>query len=140
MDTSPPPHIRQIWNQVELIKKLSDRIVGIGPFGIGLDGLLAIVPGANLIYGLSAGGLLLVHAVRAQAHPLTMVRMAAYLAFDNASDVVPFVGWAVDALFPGHLMAAKALQKDIVKRHGPMTEPKSSDKPRKVGQASVAGR
>jgi hypothetical protein len=44
--------------------------------------------------------------------------MAAYLAADNLSDTVPVVGWAVDTLFPGHLMAAKALQKDIEARHG----------------------
>lgn len=44
--------------------------------------------------------------------------MAAYLAADNLSDTVPVLGWAVDTLFPGHLMAAKALQKDIESRHG----------------------
>jgi hypothetical protein len=31
---------------------------------------------------------------------------------------MPMAGWAVDTLFPGHLMAAKALQKDIESRHG----------------------
>jgi hypothetical protein len=50
--------------------------------------------------------------------PTTLVRMAAYLAIDNLTDAVPVAGWAVDTLFPGHLMAAKALQKDIEARHG----------------------
>jgi len=31
---------------------------------------------------------------------------------------VPVLGWAVDTLFPGHLMAARALQKDIESKHG----------------------
>jgi hypothetical protein len=30
----------------------------------------------------------------------------------------PVVGGALDTLFPGHLLAAKALQKDIEVRHG----------------------
>jgi len=106
------------WRSAETIKRLSDRLIGVGPIGIGLDGVLAWAPGVGLAYGLGAGGLLLFHAVRAKATAPTLARMAAYLAVDNLSDTVPVVGWAVDTLFPGHLMAAKALQKDIEARHG----------------------
>jgi hypothetical protein len=106
------------WRSAEQIKRLSDRLIGVGPIGIGLDGMLAWIPGANLVYGLSAGGLLLMHAVRAEARPMTMAKMATYLAIDNLTDAVPVIGWAADTLFPGHLMAAKALQKDIEQRHG----------------------
>lgn len=106
------------WRQAETIKRLSDRLIGIGPFGIGLDGVLAWAPGVGLAYGLGAGGLLLYHAVQARASAATLARMAAYLAADNLSDTVPILGWAVDTLFPGHLLAAKALQKDIESKHG----------------------
>jgi hypothetical protein len=44
--------------------------------------------------------------------------MAAYLGVDSALDGVPLVGWALDTLFTGHAFAARALQKDIEKRHG----------------------
>jgi hypothetical protein len=108
----------QAWRQAETIKRLSDRLIGIGPFGIGLDGVLAWAPGVGLAYGLGAGGLLLYHAVQARASATTLARMAAYLAADNLSDTVPILGWAVDTLFPGHLLAAKALQKDIESKHG----------------------
>ncbi|GGL40960.1 MULTISPECIES: DUF4112 domain-containing protein [Caulobacter] len=108
----------QAWRHAETIKRLSDRLIGIGPFGLGLDGVLAWVPWAGLAYGLGAGGLLLFHAVQAKASTPTLARMAAYLAADNLSDTVPVLGWAVDTLFPGHLMAAKALQKDVEARHG----------------------
>ncbi|USQ94615.1 DUF4112 domain-containing protein [Caulobacter sp. RL271] len=106
------------WRAAETIKRLSDRLIGVGPVGIGLDGVLAWVPGVGLAYGLGAGGLLLFHAIHARAAPATVGRMAAYLAADNLSDTVPVLGWAIDTVFPGHLMAAKALQKDIEARHG----------------------
>lgn len=106
------------WRSAETIKRLSDRLIGVGPVGIGLDGVLAWAPGIGLAYGLGAGALLLFHAVQAKARPATLGRMTAYLAADNLSDTVPVLGWAVDTLFPGHLMAAKALQKDIEARHG----------------------
>ena len=108
----------QAWRHAETIKRLSDRLIGIGPFGIGLDGVLAWVPGVGLAYGLGAGGFLIFHALQAGASAPTLARMAAYLAADNLSDTVPVLGWAVDTLFPGHLLAAKALQKDIESKHG----------------------
>ena len=108
----------QAWRHAETIKRLSDRLIGIGPFGIGLDGVLAWVPGVGLAYGLGAGGFLIFHALQAGASGPTLARMAAYLAADNLSDTVPVLGWAVDTLFPGHLLAAKALQKDIESKHG----------------------
>jgi hypothetical protein len=93
-------------------------VVGIGPFGIGLDGLLSWVPGANTVYSVGAGAFLMIHALKAKAGPGTVARMLAYLAADSATSAVPVIGWTVDLLFPGHLMAAKALQKDIEARHG----------------------
>jgi hypothetical protein len=107
------------WRRAERIKRLSDRLVKIGPFGLGIDGLLAWVPGANIVYSVGAGGLLIYEAVQAGASKMTLAQMAIFLVADSATSEVPIIGWAVDTLFPGHLMAAKALQKDIEARHGP---------------------
>lgn len=107
------------WRNAERIKRLSDKLISIGPFGIGLDGVLAWVPGANLVYSVAAGGLLVVEGFAAGASPVTLARMGVYLVADSVTSEVPFIGWAVDTLFPGHLLAAKALQKDIEARHGP---------------------
>jgi hypothetical protein len=107
------------WRSAERIKRLSDRIVSIGPFGLGLDGVLAWVPGANVIYSVGAGGLLIYEGVTSGASRATLARMGFYLLADSATSSVPVVGWAVDTLFRGHMMAANALQKDIEARHGP---------------------
>lgn len=115
--------IEKIWTNVEGVKKLSDRAVGIGPFGIGLDGLLTWVPVVGTAYTLGAAGWLLVQAARVKASPTTVGRMLAYLGLDSVTTMVgevpflDFVPSVVDVLFPGHLMAAKALQKDIESTH-----------------------
>jgi len=115
--------IEKIWSSVEGIKKLSDRAVGFGPFGVGLDGLLTWIPVVGTVYSFGAAGWLLFQAAQAKASPVTVMRMLGYLGLDTATSVageVPFVGIAGDAidfLFPGHLMAAKALQKDIESTH-----------------------
>ena len=47
--------IEKIWSNVEGIKKLSDRVIGIGPFGIGMDGLLTWVPVVGTVYTVGTG-------------------------------------------------------------------------------------
>jgi hypothetical protein len=106
------------WRNAQRIKRLSDRLIVFGPVGLGLDGVLAWIPGANLAYSLGAGGLLIFEAVRVGASAATLARMALYIAANSALTDFPVVGWALDTLFPGHLMAAGALQKDIEARHG----------------------
>ena len=39
------------------------------------------------------------------------------MAFDTATGTVPLLGDAVDTVFPGQLLAARALQKDIETTH-----------------------
>jgi hypothetical protein len=115
-----PDHERahRAWRNAERIKRLSDRLISFGALGIGLDGVLAWVPGANLIYSLGAGGLLIYEAVQIRASAATLARMVLYIGANSALTDFPIVGWALDTLFPGHLLAAKALQKDIEKRYG----------------------
>ncbi|NBB65254.1 DUF4112 domain-containing protein [Pseudomonas sp. ODNR1LW] len=109
--------IEKIWSNVEGIKKLSDRVIGVGPFGIGMDGLLTWVPVVGTVYTVGTGGWLMLQALRARASPATLARMAAYMAVDTATGTVPVAGDVVDTFFPGQLLAAKALQKDIETTH-----------------------
>jgi hypothetical protein len=115
--------IEKIWANVEGVKKLSDRVVGIGPFGIGLDGLLTWIPVVGTVYSVGAAGWLLVQAGRVKASPGTVARMVGYLGLDSVTTLigeVPFLDFipsVADVFLRGHLMAAKALQKDIETTH-----------------------
>jgi hypothetical protein len=111
------------WRVAGRIARLSDNLIPIGPWGIGLDGVLAWVPGANTLYSVGAGGLLIYEAIGARASAYTLVRMGLYLTANSALTEIPVVGWAMDTLFRGHLMAARALQKDIERRFGPSEMP-----------------
>jgi hypothetical protein len=106
------------WRNAQRIKNLSDNLIRIGPWGIGLDGVLAWVPGAGTIYSVGTGGLLLYEGVKAQVSAWTLTRMAAYMVANSAMSDIPVIGWAMDTLFRGQLMAANALQKDVEARYG----------------------
>jgi hypothetical protein len=111
---------RRAWRNAERIKRLSDNLIKIGPWGLGLDGVLAWVPVAGTIYSVGSGGLLLYEGVKAKASAWTLTRMAAYMIVNSAMSDVPVIGWAMDTLFRGQFMAATALQKDIEARYGPV--------------------
>lgn len=115
------------WRNAERIKRLSDRLIGVGPFSIGLDGVLAWVPIAGTVYSIGAGLLLMIEGLAAQASLPTLARMLVYLTLNTMSSlpVLPIIDSAIDTLFQGHLMAANALQKDIEHRHGPSELPGS---------------
>jgi len=106
------------WRNAERIKKLSDDLIKIGPWGLGLDGVLAWIPAAGTLYSVGSAGLLLYEAVKAKASNWTIARMAGYMLVNSALSDVPLIGQAMDTLFRAQLMAANALQKDIVARHG----------------------
>lgn len=106
------------WKSAESIKVISDRVVGIGPFGVGLDGLLTWIPGVGILYSVGAGLFLLFEAARAQVSFGTFLRMISYLGLDALTSEVPLVGDVLDFFWRGHLMAATALQKDVEDRHG----------------------
>jgi len=106
------------WRNAERIKNLSDNLIRVGPWGLGLDGVLAWVPIAGTVYSLGSGGLLLYEGLRAEASAWTLTRMTGYMLLNSALSDIPILGWAADTLFRGQLMAANALQKDIEARHG----------------------
>ena len=106
------------YRSAETLKKLSDRVIGFGPFGVGLDALLTWIPGAGLLYSAGAGLYLLWSAGRGGASFSTLAKMAGFLGVDMLLSDVPVVGDIADVLWQGHLMAATTLQKDIEARHG----------------------
>lgn len=131
----------RVWITAEKIKRAADRLVGLGPFSIGLDGLLAFVPVAGTLFSLGAGVWLLSEGVGARASAFTLLRMGVYVGFRTLVSIVPLEGWLVDVLFRGHMMAANALQKDIARRFGqPPAEAIADARRRPFAPRAVAGR
>ncbi|ESQ89748.1 DUF4112 domain-containing protein [Asticcacaulis benevestitus] len=122
--------INRIYDTVETVKRLSDRIIGIGPINIiGLDGILALlpIPGLSTVYSVGAGLILLTQGLRARVTAGTLATSLVILLIDSGlttvEDVVKMIPGAgallglipggIDAIFQGHLYAAHLIQKDI---------------------------
>ena len=106
--------LHRLRHSVGTVRRLSDGVVKLGPFKIGLDAVLAAVPWAGLAYSLGAGGLLMAQGIRARAAPPVLAKMAAFLIADSMIDVpIPFAPALVDVFFTGHAWAADALLKHM---------------------------
>ncbi|MGZ8363484.1 MAG: DUF4112 domain-containing protein [Caulobacteraceae bacterium] len=105
--------LHNVRHNIERVKKLSDNIIGIGPIGIGLDGLLTWIPFAGAIYSGIAGVMLVGEGIRARAAPTVLVQMGAILLVDTVVGEVPVAGNVADMLFTGHKWSANMLLKHM---------------------------
>lgn len=104
--------LHNIKNSIERTKQMSDGVIKIGPFGVGLDALLGFVPPLGAAYSAGAGLILVVDGLRARAAPMVLAEMTLILAVDTLTPFIPKAGVLIDALFTGHKWAA-----DLLLRH-----------------------
>lgn len=115
-----PDEVIKIWRDCDRIARLSDRIVQVGPLNLGIDSALALLPVGGGLYTIGVGAWLVYMGWKAGASGTTLAKMTAYVGVDAVTAEVPLLGSVVDALFPGHILAARALKRDIEKRYGPI--------------------
>lgn len=115
-----PAHFVKTLHDCERLARLSDRIVKVGPLNLGLDSALALLPIGGGLYTVGIGAWLVYKGWKVEAAPATLVRMTACVGADALTAGVPVIGAAVDMLFPGHLLAVRALRADLERRYGPI--------------------
>jgi hypothetical protein len=98
---------------IERISKLSDNLIGVGPFGIGLDGILAWIPGVGEIYSMGAGAALVAQGYRARVPASVLAQAAVLVSVRTLSNIFPILGGVFVDVFRGHRMAANMLVKAI---------------------------
>jgi hypothetical protein len=98
---------------IERISKLSDNLIGIGPIGIGLDGILAWIPGVGELYSIGAGAALIAEGYRARVPAAVLAQAGLLVSIRTLANIFPFVGGVVVDFFRGHRMAARMLVRAI---------------------------
>ena len=109
--------VEKIRGTVDQWRKVSDRLFSVGKFGVGLDGILTLIPGVGGIYGAGAGGFLLLQAHRAHAPKSTLTKMAALVGGDFLVGEIWIVGDLFDFFFRAHARAAKTLMRELDRTH-----------------------
>jgi hypothetical protein len=110
------PDLLAIRRSLELIGRLSDGLVQIGPFSIGLDGVLDWIPGVGEIYSLGAAVFILAQGVRARLPWPTLAVAGALMLARTAITAVPLAGPLAADLLTLHRFSARLLIAAIDRR------------------------
>ncbi len=110
------PELERIRRSLEVVGRLSDGLIRIGPWGIGIDGVLSWIPVAGEVYSALAGGFILIQGARARVPVHILLGAAALLASRMAFDTVPLAGPLVADLFIAHKWSAKMMIRAIDKK------------------------
>lgn len=115
--------LRVIRKHVSLVGHLSDSIVHLGPMRLGIDGVLAWIPGVGEIYSFGAGAFIMAEGVRAGVPAAVLVRAALVLFARTLGDVVPIAGPLFADVFTAHRWAANMIVAAIDERLGVSAKP-----------------
>ena len=105
--------VHNVLTNIEQTRKVSDKLIGFGPWGFGLDGALTLLPGIGELYTLGAGAYLLAQGAKARVSGIVLWQVGALIAVDFALGAVPGPGDAMDILFCAHLWAGWLLRRAI---------------------------
>jgi hypothetical protein len=139
--TKSDAELRAIRDSVALVGRLSDGLLRIGPFSLGIDGVLSWVPGLGDLYSTLAGGFIVMQGARAGA-PLPVLGAAALLiGCRTVVGAVPVAGSAFADFFTAHKWAAAMIVRSIDERlgaPGPTAQPVSRPRVRQGAAAGMA--
>jgi hypothetical protein len=113
--------LRSIRDSVSWVGRLSDNIVHLGPFSLGVDGILSWIPGVGEIYSTVAGGFIVLQGARAGVPLPILATATALLACRTLVSGVPIAGAAFADVFTAHRWAAALIVRAIDRKLGEST-------------------
>ena len=116
MPVRPEPDLLKLRQSVALVGRLSDSLFRLGPFSLGLDGILSWIPGAGEVYSVIAGGVILVQGARARVPLPTLVLAGALMGGRTAISAIPLAGPAIADLLTLHRFSARLVVAAIDRR------------------------
>ena len=105
--------LQSIRDSVSWVGRLSDSIIRLGPFSLGVDGILSWVPGVGEIYSVLAGSFIVLQGARAGVPMTTLAVATALLLFRTIASGVPVAGAAFADVFTAHRWAAAMIVRAI---------------------------
>ena len=110
------PDLAAIRRGVERVGRLSDGLLRLGPFRLGIDGVLSWIPGVGEIYSGAAAAYLLVQGARARVPLSTLMLAGVLMGGRTLITAVPLAGPAAADLLALHGLSARLITRAIDRR------------------------
>jgi hypothetical protein len=108
-----PAELIKVRDSVAVIGRLSDSLVRVGPFRLGLDGVLIWVPVIGELYSTGAAVFIIAQGLRARVPLHILAACAAMMGSRTLVSAVPLAGPLAADLFLAHRLSAKMVIKAI---------------------------
>ena len=110
------PDLLALRRSVERVGRWSDGLIRLGPWGLGLDGVLSWIPGVGEAYSALAAAIILIQGFRARVPLPTLILAAALMAGRTAVSAIPLVGPLAADLLTLHRRSARLVTAAIDRR------------------------
>lgn len=108
-----PAELARIRDSVAIVGRLSDSLVRLGPFRLGVDGVLSWIPGLGEAYSTIAGAFIIVQGFRAGVPLHILLICAGLMASRTTISAIPLAGPMAADLFTAHRWSAKLVVRSI---------------------------
>jgi hypothetical protein len=106
--------VRDPW--IEHLAYLMDGMIPIGPWSIGLDPLIGLIPGFGDVVGALISMFIVVRAVQAGIPRIAVARMMTNIAVDTLIGAIPIVGDAFDFAYKSNLKNLRIYEQAMYDR------------------------
>ncbi len=110
------PDLHAVRKSVAAIGKLSDGLIRIGPFRLGVDAALSWIPVVGEIYSGAAAVFLIVQGARARVPVGTLAVAAGLMGGRTLITALPFAGPAAADVLALHGLSARLIMRAIDRR------------------------
>jgi hypothetical protein len=101
MASRPPPKFEDEF--AERLARLLDRWIKVGPFSIGLDGLLGLIPGIGDVTSGAFSALIVMRAIQSGVPKAAILRMVLNVGIDSLVGSIPLLGDLFDFVFKANM-------------------------------------
>ena len=88
---------------IEWLAWLMDSSIRVGPWSVGLDGFVGLIPGIGDMAGAAVSAVIIVRAMRSGIPKSAVIRMVINVAFDTLGGTVPLFGDIFDFAFKSNM-------------------------------------
>ena len=107
---------------IEWLAWLMDESIRIGPWKVGLDGFLGLIPGIGDMAGSAVSAFIIARAMQSGISKAAIVRMLINVAVDTLVGTVPFLGDVFDFAFKSNVYNVKIYREAIRGERQPLRD------------------
>lgn len=98
----PQPYIEED-PLIEWLAWLMDSSIRVGPWSVGLDGFVGLIPGIGDMAGAAVSAVIIVRAMKSGIPKSAVIRMVINVAVDSLGGAVPLIGDIFDFAFKSNI-------------------------------------